>query len=178
MEIVKKYNGFSFLELIITIAIMGIMGGVGFASLQSSKSTTRLVTAQREVATTIRLAQSYALQGRMQGGQTPCGYGFRFTDTSKYEIFYKLPNSGKDCSDTNFTSFNQMENLQLGNNVVLSSPAVSADTEIYFAIPFGNVLGKDGLTLVGDQLIVLQYPAGTGATKSVTISSTGNIVEN
>jgi prepilin-type N-terminal cleavage/methylation domain-containing protein len=94
LKITDKHKAFTFVELLMAIAIVGIMTAVGFASLNSGKVTTKLQAAQREVASTIKLAQSYALQGKTvtPGGTSPCGYGFRFDPTdgakTKYAIFY------------------------------------------------------------------------------------------
>lgn len=176
--IANKYHGFTLTELMMVISIMAIMGGVGLVSLQSSKVNTRLRAAQREVAAAIKQAQSYALQGKMQGAAKVCGYGVRFNgDTSTYEIFYKIPVSSKTCTtaDTDYTSHENVEILKLENGVVLSSPVV-ANTEIYFAIPFGQIFDSSGSSF-NSSTMTFEYPAGSGVTKSIEINSHGNITE-
>jgi len=193
------------MELIIVMAIMGIMAGAGFVSLQSSKSDSRLKSAQREVSAAIKLAQSYALQGKTHslGGvdTTPCGYGFRFdsTDAQKqtYEIFYNLLDKTQyascdiqngNAANLHFISWGNPPSghagtFTLNNNVDLQSPAISPapnQTEIYFTIPFRNMYKEDGGKMVSDKTFTFEYPAGsaTAATKAITISPSGNITEN
>lgn len=168
MEINKKYKGVTFAELIVVIAIIGIMSSVGFVSLQSSKANARLQAAQREVAATIKLAQSYALQGKMIGAITPCEYGFKFTSLNSYQIFYKPPVSG-DCTSPG--SETSAEIFVLNDGVVLDNPVI-ANTIIRFTIPFSV------MTPPITPIFTFRYPAGTGATKTITINTNGNIAEN
>lgn len=168
---INRYSGFTLIELSVVIAIMAIMGGASFVSLQSSKASARLQAAQREVTATIKQAQSYALQGRTQPSAKVCGYGVRFTDENEYEIFYKVPTPGNICAAGAYES-SSAEILQLENGVVLSN-FVSVDTEIYFSIPFGTASGS----FAGDSM-TFEYPAGSGVTKTINISSNGSITEN
>jgi type II secretion system protein H len=169
--ITNEYNGFTFIELMVVIVIMTIMASVAFVSLQSSKANTRLQAAQREVTATIKQAQSYALQGRMQPPAKVCGYGVRFISENEYEIFYKVPTSGNICAYGEYESFSA-ESLQLENGVVLSN-FDSDDTEIYFSIPFGIASG-----FFAGHSMTFEYPAGSGVTKTIDINSNGSITEN
>ena len=183
----KKYSAFTFVELMIVIAIIGIMTAVGFASLQSARSMSRLRTAQREVAATIKLAQSYALQGKMQSGITPCGYGFRFENNAvDYKIFYNLPGpgNGNDCKARNnnatFREFggfsNSAEAYSLKSGVTLNMDVTPiADTEIYFTVPHGNMFKDGGAGY--DQLKRFRFDF-SGTWKEITISPGGFVTEN
>jgi type II secretion system protein H len=174
---IKKYKGVTFLELMVVIAIIGIMTAVALVSLQPAKDDARLKAAQGEVAASIRLAQSYALQGKAQAGAKPCGYGFRFDPTDsnkqKYEIFYKVANTGKDCSDPNYTSFNTVEGYSLKNGVFLNAP-VFANTEIYYAIPFGTMYGSNGSPFLNTTLKVKYLTVE----KNISITTGGQVIEN
>ena len=166
-----EYAGFSLVELLVVIAIMSIMTVIGFALLSSSKSDARLKAAQREVSATIKLAQSYALQGRKQGDMAPCGYGFRFdpsdSERKKYEIFYRLPGGAGGCSTP--AGNTQMAYFNLNNVVFLADPVDLENTEMYFAIPFAGMVGPAMKTFT------FQY---IDQTKTITISSDGGIIEN
>lgn len=164
-----KYKGVTFVELMVVISIIGIMTGVGFVSLKSSRNDSRLRAAQREVASTIKLAQSYALQGKMQGAVTPCGYGFKFTSAADYQIFYKLPTGGNCDVPGDATN---AESFTLSNAVVLDGPANVSNTEIYFTVPFSAMTGPIS------SIFTFQYPAGSGDTKTITINLGGNVIEN
>lgn len=185
MKISKKHKAFSFIEVMVIVAIIAIMSAVGLASLQSAKSVSRLKTAQREVAATIKLAQSYALQGKMQNGVTPCGYGFRFTDATNYEIFYNTVGNYSDCEDRNGQAngrrwFNGAPNLSvsaetyaLKNGVSLNSDINS--TEMYFTVPHGNIYDRTGSPYPAAQTFQFSF---LGSDKTITINPGGFVTEN
>lgn len=162
----RYYNGMTLMELLVVIAIVGIMGSVGFASLRSSSDDARLKAAQGEVAAAIRLAQSYALQGKTQNGAAPCGYGFRFSSRTAYGIFYRIPGAG-GCDPT--SARNNAEAFVLNNGVQVDPDSVGK--EIYFTVPFGNASGA------GIRDFILTYP-NASVDKTVTVNSVGSVVEN
>jgi len=190
------------MELLLVIAIIGIMTVAGFVSLSSSRTNTKLQTAQREVASVIKLAQSYALQGKVTpNGTTPCGFGFRFdpTDTThtKYEIFYNTWGPSGWGGYSNCTAMNAdsdarqwkagashspaLEYFQLNNGVTLSAPDIYASgnppntTEIYFTIPDGGIYDNTGNTYAGSQMFTFSL---SGATKTITFGTGGSVAES
>lgn len=175
----KRYAAATLVELLVVIAIIGILAGVSVVSLQSAKTSSRLKAAQREVASQIKLAQSYALQGRAQGGVVPCGYGFRFKDNDEYEIFYnpKLLNCSSVANHYDSAISQSFESQTLNNGVKLSNPDPTniAKTEIYFTVPHGNIYDYTGATPITDNELTFQFGSST---KKITISSGGRITEN
>ena len=187
-----KYNkpGFTLLETLIAISIVGIMATVGFGYLNSNKLTALVNTSQRELAAAVRLAQGYSLQGRMQniGGEmrTPCGYGLRFTDGNHYEIFYnKLPGEFVECgditsSDSDYFHFNNgtsvvIEKYSLDKKISLIGYTNYSKTEIYFVVPHGKIYDGNGDLLSDNK----EYTIGGGSyTKEVTLNSHGLVLEN
>lgn len=207
----KKHKAFTLIELMAVIAIIGIMSAVAFVSLNSTKSASRLKTAQREVTSIIKLAQTYALQGKNQeypvgSGTfiTPCGYGFRFKDTSditNYEIFYNIAenNINQDCTyknDPSRTNYKHWRNgngpqssqtnsslsYSLKNGVTLSSPTINNlnnnDTEIYFTVPHAEMFGKNGGQYPLTQEFEFNYGGVGGTTKKITINRGGYVTES
>ena len=154
------------MELIVVMAIMGIMASVGIVSLQSSKSDSRLKATQREVAASIKQAQSYALQGRMQEGETPCEYGFEFTSVTDYQIFYRLPVSGSCASMGSETT---VESFSISNGVVLYYPTTMDKSKIRFSIPFANMTGPNAWGF--------GFRYSDGSFNTMVISRNGSIVE-
>ena len=150
----------------VILAIIVIMTGVSIVSLSPSRRYQALKAAQDEVTASIKLAQSYALQGRTVSGiSRVCGYGFKFTNETDYQIFYYT--AGDDCADAK--SEQEIEEAKLGNGVKLQSPG-EADTLIYFSIPNASVSGAgSGQTFVFDL---------AGDTKSITINPAGLVTEN
>jgi prepilin-type N-terminal cleavage/methylation domain-containing protein len=184
LKITANYKAFSLMELLIVIAIIGIMTAVGFVSLTSNKTKTNLETAQREVASTIKLVQSYALQGKKQGASTPCGYGFRFADATNYQIFYNIAAPGKNCDQTNdpavyptylhykIGTSQPAETGSLKNGVTLSGVTDYTTTEIYWTVPFGNMYDNNGATFSASKTFTLN------SSKTVTVSPGGGVAEN
>jgi len=183
------------MELLIVIAIIGIMTTVGLVSLSSSRTNTKLQAAQREVASVIKLTQSYALQGKVADDGTgsgnmitPCGYGFRFKDSGSYEIFYNNWTTGgwgkTDCTSMN-GDFNDrywkngpphsktLASFQLNNGVTLSSSV--AATEIYFTVPDGGIYDNTGNAYAGSQIFTFSL---SSATKNITFDSGGSVAES
>lgn len=56
-------NGFSLIELLVVISILGLLAGLGIASFSSFNRATRLSNAASQLRSDIRLAQSRALSG-------------------------------------------------------------------------------------------------------------------
>lgn len=157
---VSRYSGFSLGELMIAVAIIGIMSVVSFSALMSNKTGSRLGAAQREVAATIKQAQSYALQGKTlpDGTATPVIYGVHFIDDRTYEIYYCKES---DCSDST-----RLQSYSLKEGV--TATPVSADAR--FTLPFGTVtLSETPLT------ITLSF---FGDAKTVIVTSGGAITED
>lgn len=152
----KKNSGFSLIEVVTVMAIIGIMTAVSIVSLRSARTGNNLENSRREVASAIKLAQSFALQGKTVSGIAPCGFGFRVTDNgTAYQIFYILPSGSLSCdtmnndSDTRNCSIiacTKLEGYSLKNNVTINP---YAGKDIYFTIPHGNVYGSSGNAFVG-----------------------------
>jgi len=170
------------MELLLVIAIIGIMTVAGFVSLSSNRTNTNLQTAQREVASVIKLAQSYALQGKAQGGNTPCGYGFRFIDATNYQIFYNTPASGTTCDQDNTVAAylhyrtsapisQTAETGSLKNNVTLSGVADYTTTEIYWTVPFGSMYDKTGTSFNAITFTL-------NSSKTITVNPGGSVAES
>lgn len=175
----KKNLGFTLVEVITVMAIIGIMTAISIVSLRGARTGTNLENSRREAASAIKLAQSFALQGKTVGGNAPCGFGFRFTDNDIYEIFY-IPSGGvscdiknddddtRNCSDT---SCSTLESYNLKNNVTVTA---STGKDIYFTIPHGNVYGSTGQTFSGE---TITFTASDGTTKELSVNSLGLITE-
>jgi prepilin-type N-terminal cleavage/methylation domain-containing protein len=157
---IKK--GFTLIELMIIIAIIGTMTTVGFVSLKSGQNQAKLKATQAEIATMIKLAQSYALQGKKQGAVVPEYYGLKFSVDGTGYIFC----SSSDATDLNCS--NSIETHLFGGEIVLSAGQGSL---LWFDIPNGNCQ----LSSAGSLLLTLKLDSNE---KSITVSPGGSITEN
>jgi len=181
-KLIVDNKGFSFVEIMIVIAIIGIMTSITLVSLMPSKNAESLNAAAREVASAIKLAQSYALQGKVvqiSGINTvPCGYGFIFPDNggTNYGIFYNYNPSYKckllnDDNDPNYVAGYRnyggssviVEPYSLQKGVVVNS--INGDTngtdfplnsQVYYTVPHGNAYYTLGIPMNSDIIIELK----------------------
>lgn len=162
----SKKNGFTLLEVMVIIAIIGIMSAVGIVSLSSSRKMMALKASQDEVASAIKLAQSYALQGRINSGTKPDGYGFEFAggDDKTYRIFAYTVSPASQAT---------IETKELKNGVTKFSP-IDANTRIEFQGDYAII----NLFSVPPVVITLQSSGASPTTKTVTINAQGFITQN
>ena len=156
---IKKNKGFTLVELLIVIAIIGIMSAVSIVSLQNGKTEKEVETAATQVAAAIREAQNNALTGKKNNGETPCDYVyFRWISNSNYAISYEEKVSEGICSSIKDYSVYTLE-----NDVIVSS-----FDEISFSIPFG------GTDISGTEDIVLSKDSNI---YHVCVTSSGSVTE-
>jgi len=157
----KFLRGFTVIEILVIIGVMGIMLSAAFVSLGGGRTDAKLDAAQREVASAIQTTKSNALQGKTASGSVPKCWGFKFTDDDTYVIF------PSDCS----ADGSPVETNDLGNGVKLNSPVASL-TKIVFSIPNGEVV----LAGASPTTIELKIP-GVAAAKTVSITSPGGVIK-
>jgi len=122
-----KAPGFSFVEAMISIAIVGIISVAAYYSLRTARMTDELRTASRVVAADLRSVQARALHGQnlkwcpnasaqwvvCEDSQVPCavpaqcvaypsgGYGVHFVkDSNSYQMYGKFDNNTPDWRKT------------------------------------------------------------------------------
>ncbi|MDQ1284249.1 MAG: hypothetical protein QG620_597 [Patescibacteria group bacterium] len=169
MRTKTKQKGFTLVELVIAIAIMTVIFLTAFFAYQQNRATAKLEAAQREVASAIKQAQSYALQGRTQSisgsYQAPVEYGFRFNTDSRYIVFYRI-----EGDDTPRIAEGPTD---LPGGVKLFDPTgdnteIMAATEITFDVPHGNMFGGEK---------TFQFQFGENDSRSIVVNEGGMIKE-
>lgn len=112
VKIKENQKGYSLVELMLVIALIGIMVVIGFVSLVSARNKNAVEVAAREVAAVAREAQNYALSGKdlWTSTQNNCG-GYTFGwNAATYSIsgctnkIYTLKN-GVTFGGPNFVTF-------------------------------------------------------------------------
>ncbi len=136
-------RGFTLIELLVVIAIVGIMTSVMIASLQKGRAQRAVDVAARQVAATIRMAQSYALAGRYAGdNKIPCDFRFFANGTTgEYGVRYTYHAQGVSCT----SSPTQIVSYRVGNGVAMTSL-----NDVIFSIPQGIADRSASLTLSKD----------------------------
>ena len=140
------------IELIITVAIIGIMTGVLLVSTSGSRTDKALEAAAREVAATIREAQNYALTGKDAGAGCN-SYVFAYTDATDS---YSVNNS---CNINN--------SYTLKNGIVFNS---GVSGSFNFSAPYGAIGGLG----VSPRIITLNKG---GKNINVCVYSSGKVIE-
>ena len=186
----KAQRGLSLLELIVVLAIMSSLAGAGYLSMSETKSSTKMETAQRELASEIKLAQAYALQGRMQDNsgtmQTPCGYGVWFNPgRTGYAIYYNFPLSGKTCemvngTDSSYRTYSgnsqSLAARTLPAGITLSNNRILAG--VYFTVPNARVYWNSSVSdtgaLMDQNILTITLTDGT-LSKNITVNGSGVI---
>lgn len=143
--IYKRKKAFTLTEIVVVIAIVGIMTGVMLVSLSGTRTDKALETAGQEVAAAVREAQNYALTGR--GAGPGCNtYTFSYGGSS-YDI-----SNGSGC-EVNIS-------YELKNGVVFSGTSGS----FYFLVPHGiiDIASTETITLGKNskKVNVCVYPSG------------------
>lgn len=148
----KNAAGFSFVELIITISIIGILAAIAVVSMSPARKAARLEAAQKELASEITLAKAYALQGKTQvnpstnSPETPCGYGVHFISDTSYFIYYNFypdcetANAGDDTSKLHYSN----DSSELDEKALPGGVKKSSNTDIYFTVPSARVYNGSG----------------------------------
>lgn len=139
----KFKSGFTLMELMVVVAIIGIMTAVTIVSLNRGKTEKQLEVAAREVAGAIREAQSNALNGKvLDPTKIPCKFFFARNTTflqNQYKINYYWNNGidengdGNKCNDNEDIKTVYLASLKNGVNFV------NEGCWVFFSLPFGEM---------------------------------------
>lgn len=153
----KSEEGFTLIELIVVLAIMGIMAGVFVLNINQKRAERDIKIAQNQLVTNIRKIQSYTLSSRAApSGQNVQYYlmKFDFSKPTQYEVqvMYNVKSSPQYLLRTETIS------LPAGIRLAAASPGVitrqndpltqtpAACALVAFALPFAKTLLNDGCT--------------------------------
>lgn len=161
----KKTKGFTYIELIVTIAMMVVMTLAYAVNYSGISTRSKVNMAANKLVSDIRLAQSYSLNAKTHGGTLPeGGWGLNFdhANPNEYIIFadtdvtpavrmhvYNNPGS-ENFKTVDLVSGVEIEGVNLDGssynivNICFDPP----DPDIYFCRQNGNLCGSNSVEII------------------------------
>ena len=152
-------KGFSLTEILVSIAIIGILSGIGIQAFVASRQRARLEEDVAKVVQALRKAQNSALapsrsETGIATGSTLCAIGVKIDQTNRtIQLIYQTGTTS--CSGEN----------NYGTATTLNYASINANRVITFNIPFAERLSSD-------QSVTLSLD---GVTKTITVTNSGLI---
>lgn len=161
-------NGFTLLELIIVMAMIGILSSASFKLVKFSETHRSISIAMAEVKGAIRTAQTLALAPPVieEGGvfRTVCGFGVRSLNSlpgGNLEVYYAYSVNGevKDCREisaigslcsSGVIACPKYESKLIKDYKVGQGSGGSNGVNIFFRSPYGKVFGEGVITVTQD----------------------------
>lgn len=151
----KRGSGFTLIEVMIVVAIIGILSALTLGSLAAGRTARDLSRSSREVAAALREAQNYALSGRTANiGENNCAYsvqgsGSTFTLSHTY---------GSSCTSGVLATYSLSRGVVFGSNLTAS-----------FSVPRGELMPGASANIALTK---------GGSTVYVCLSAAGRVLEN
>jgi prepilin-type N-terminal cleavage/methylation domain-containing protein len=168
----RAQRGFTLIEMMIVIAIVGILSAMTLVSFSGKRSERGIDRASHTLAAALREAQSYAQTGRTTTiVQDNCSYRLQISVTA-----YVVVNTFRLAGDPpgTCTGVGTVASYRLTDGVVVSSGSVT----IGFNIPRGEVT-RNGVLLSSSTPSYARIDLATGSlARYVCIYPTGRVVEN
>ncbi len=168
-------RGFTMVELLMVVAVLGILVGAGALELAQSRSNSFMDNGALEVKKAISEAYSIALNERVP--VTLNFYAFNNTDNNKkncYEILRGAYGSGTSMKPPIGVSFTQVGSNYYCKLLEGAQPKVSADVVVYFNTRGSDTRCEDPSTGTAvSRTVTLTFPGLSD--KNVTVNSEGQV---
>jgi len=174
----QENKGFSIVEVLIVMAIMGILFAVTVSQYSKYRDSKALSLGKHQVVNDIRMVQNYTYNTMsFDGGFPEGGYGIRFTAGSGEYIIFADKNGNKtyDAGSEKFKEMKLPENIKISSlkkNGVAASPV-----DLVFTPPYG-VVYINGDNKVSGNFINLEITIKSSVSsnsEAVTVRSSGRI---
>jgi len=152
-------KGYTLIELLIVIVIMGIVFSIGYVNFQDYSRQQALLAAVRSIETDIHQTQEYALSGNIPAACTTLlnNYKFNVTSSTTYEI---------DATCTPNTTI-QIKIFNVAAGMTIAAP--NPNPIVFKTLGQGTNIASGGTA----RIVVTQTL--TGKTRTITIGETGNV---
>lgn len=187
----QKQKGFTIIELIVVIAIMGVISTLFLVNYNGQRGPRNLKLAQNLLVTNIRKTQSYILSAKtINSNLTARYYQVRIDKNSNRYLIYGLDttNTAYLVETVNLPSGVTVSNIQY--SPVGGNPGNPSYALISFSSPYSktytytsedtctNYTDPSCLLSISDRLVTITLrEAGTGGTKTVIVSGLTGKVE-
>jgi len=152
-------QGFTLIELMTVIAIVGLLTGSGYLSYRTFQQKEELKASVRETVSDIRYAQSAAISGIKP---TSCSGEFESVEIDFNSNGYDI---NGNCS---ISGVSQYKSVVFSSNIVFVEPATDP---IIFETPQGKT------NLLSDVSVSISHALLSGSNKIITVSINGNVSE-
>jgi len=159
-QISNKKNGYTLIEILVALAIIGLLFSFGYVSFRDFSRRQEVSGAAKGIQGDLRLAQGDAISGQKSSGCSGVldGYSFLVAPPSEYKIQANCGAAPIDVKD-----------VTLPSDVTISVPFPSPNPLNF------KVLGQ-GTNITGDSPWTLKLTqTGTGNSVEVTVTSGGEI---
>ncbi len=152
----NKTLGFTLIEVLVVVAIIGIMSALTLASWAAGRTQRDLDRSAREVAAVLRDAQNAALSGRSANvNENNCTFSVQVVNSNTYRLLHHF---GSGCG-----SWGTLASYTLSRGVAFGSSYL-----VSFSVPRGELT-------TGPASIVLTKG---GSSVYICLSAAGRILEN
>ena len=153
---ISSQSGFTLMELIVVLAILGVTAGAIIANYAGQRPQRNLLIAQNELVSNLRKVQSYTLSSRNVLGSTAVQYyvlKFDLASSSSYSIqaLYnvKTPPVGGSANLANLQTINLPQGIKI-KSINVGSPNPNATPGcvlIAFKLPFAKIIINSSCTI-------------------------------
>lgn len=132
----RTTNGFTFIELLVVVAIIGIMASVGYVSVSKLQATADTNTSLDKLVASIKNQRIYAMLGNSTTRVKAMPQGIYFEQGSSTYIIFSCEEL-QDCSYIPFKSSNEVESLE--KSLIFSNVSLPGN-QIVFAPYSGEIV--------------------------------------
>lgn len=177
----KQHVGFTILEMIIVVAVVGILSAITMAQFFSVKSDTNIDQARRIIGSDINTVATWSQTGKTccTDNTTPNGYGIIFSvSDDSYTIYADQDGSNEFSGSGEIIDSIDLSDDEFIQNMIISDCAPnSADCDLFVKSPSGDMYITGAQT--DDFFVLTVQNEESGNTETITIdrSSGGQIVD-